>query len=27
MDPIAKNYKTYFIKSKPSDCRYSKKEK
>jgi hypothetical protein len=27
MDPTAKNYKTYFIKSKPSDCRYSKKEK
>ena len=27
MDPTAKNYKNYFIKSKPSDCRYSKKEK
>jgi hypothetical protein len=27
MDPTAKNYKTYFIKSKTSDCRYSKKEK
>ena len=25
MDPTAKNYKTYYIKSKPSDCRYSKK--
>jgi len=27
MDPTAKNYKTYFMKSKPNDCRYSKKEK
>jgi len=25
MDPTASNYKTYYIKSKPSDCQYSKK--
>ncbi len=25
MDPAASNYKTYYIKSKPSDCRYSNK--
>ncbi len=25
MDPSAKNYKTYYIKSKPNDCRYFKK--
>lgn len=24
MDPAAKNYKTYYIKSKPSDCQYKK---
>ncbi len=25
MDPAASNYKTYYIKSKPSDCQFSKK--
>jgi len=25
MDPSASNYKTYYIKSKPSDCQYAKK--
>ena len=25
MDSAASNYKTYYIKSKPSDCRYSNK--
>jgi hypothetical protein len=27
MDPLALNYKTYFIKSKPSDCTFKKKRK
>ena len=27
MDPLALNYKSYFIKSKPSDCTFKKKRK
>jgi hypothetical protein len=27
MDPMALNYKSYFIKSKPSDCTFKKKRK
>ena len=25
MDPKASNYKSYYMKSKPSDCKYNKK--
>jgi hypothetical protein len=27
MDPKAINYKSYYVKSKPSDCQYKKKNK